>query len=74
MWDAPKGRGPCGFVATSDAIWYASLAGSHIARIDIATGVATVVEPPTKGQGLMQRPDVQARIAELRAEPNELTM
>jgi len=27
------------------------LAGSHIARIDRATGAATIVEPPTAGQG-----------------------
>ena len=32
-------------------MWYASLAGSHIARIDTKTGKATVVEPPTPGQG-----------------------
>jgi virginiamycin B lyase len=32
-------------------VWYASLAGNHIARVDPATGSATVVEPPTAGQG-----------------------
>ena len=32
-------------------VWYASLAGSHIAHIDRASGEATVVEPPTAGQG-----------------------
>ena len=52
VWDAPRGRGPYGITATPDgAVYYASLAGSHIARIDPATGGATIIEPPTKGQG-----------------------
>jgi virginiamycin B lyase len=32
-------------------VYYASLAGSHIARIDVASGAATVIEPSTAGQG-----------------------
>jgi virginiamycin B lyase len=52
VWKAPKGRGPYGIAATPEGeIYYASLAGSHIARIDRATGEAEVIEPPTKGQG-----------------------
>jgi virginiamycin B lyase len=52
VWDAPRGRGPYGITATPDgAVYYASLAGSHIARIDSATGEATVIEPPTPRQG-----------------------
>ena len=52
MWDAPRGRGPYGIATTPDgAVYYASLAGSHIARIDLDTGAATVIEPPTKSQG-----------------------
>jgi virginiamycin B lyase len=52
VWDAPRGRGPYGIAATpSGEVWYASLAGSHIARIDAATGDADIVEPPTDGQG-----------------------
>jgi virginiamycin B lyase len=52
VWDAPRGRGPYGIATTPDgAVYYASLAGSHIARIDVDTGTATVIEPPTKGQG-----------------------
>lgn len=52
VFDAPRGRGPYGIAATSGGdVYYASLAGSHIARIDTATGEATVVEPPTPGQG-----------------------
>ena len=49
---APFGRGPYGIAATpAGEIYYASLAGNHIARIDTATGNASVIEPPTKGQG-----------------------
>jgi virginiamycin B lyase len=52
VWDAPKGRGPYGITATpSGEIYYSSLAGSYIARIDRATGQAEVLEPPTAGQG-----------------------
>jgi virginiamycin B lyase len=32
-------------------VYYASLAGSHIARLDPTTGAATVIEPPTADQG-----------------------
>lgn len=52
VWDAPRGRGPYGITATPDGqVFYASLAGSHIARIDTATGAAEVIEPPTTSQG-----------------------
>ena len=52
VFDAPKGRGPYGIHVTPDStVYYASLAGSHIARIDAATGKAAVIEPPTRGQG-----------------------
>jgi virginiamycin B lyase len=52
VWDAPEGRGPYGITATPDgAIYYASLAGDHIARIDTQTGEAEVIEPPTPKQG-----------------------
>ncbi|QDH71783.1 lyase [Lysobacter alkalisoli] len=50
--EAPKGRGPYGIATTpSGEVYYASLAGSHIAHIDQDTGEATVIEPPTAGQG-----------------------
>jgi virginiamycin B lyase len=49
---APRGRGPYGITATPDgSVYYASLAGSHIARIDPATNEAHVLEPPTADQG-----------------------
>lgn len=52
VFKAPRGRGPYGICTTADGnVYYASLAGSHIARIDIKTGTATVIEPPTPGQG-----------------------
>ncbi|HEY7607646.1 MAG TPA: lyase [Alphaproteobacteria bacterium] len=52
VWKAPKGRGPYGITATkSGDVYYASLAGSHVGRINIETGQATVLEPPTKDQG-----------------------
>jgi len=52
VWRAPRGNGPYGITTTpSGDIYYASLAGNHIARIDVATGEAKVIEPPTKNQG-----------------------
>src|SRR5439155_15858669 len=41
-----------GITVTPDGtVYYASLAGSHIARVDVATGAATPIDPPTPGQG-----------------------
>jgi len=52
LFDAPGGRGPYGIDAAPDGtVYYASLAGSHIARIDSVTGAAMVIEPPTRNQG-----------------------
>ena len=51
-WNAPRGVGPYGITVTPNGdIYYASLAGSHIARINPQTNQATVIEPPTKNQG-----------------------
>jgi virginiamycin B lyase len=50
--ESPRGRGPYGICATPKGdIWWCSLAGSYIARIDRQTGASTVVEPPTRNQG-----------------------
>ncbi len=50
--DAPRGRGPYGICATpAGEVWWCSLAGSFIARIDRRSGDSIVVEPPTRGQG-----------------------
>lgn len=52
VFEDPDGRGPYGITATpAGEIWFASLAGSHIARIDLATGAKTRVDPPTPDQG-----------------------
>jgi len=52
VFDAPRGRGPYGMAATPDGtVYYASLANDHVGRIDSQTGEATVLEPPTSGQG-----------------------
>jgi virginiamycin B lyase len=49
---APRGRGPYGITTTPGGIiYYASLAGSHIARLELESAEATVLEPPTPGQG-----------------------
>jgi virginiamycin B lyase len=49
---APQGRGPYGICATpAGDVWWCSLAGSFIARIDRRTGESHVVEPPTPNQG-----------------------
>lgn len=51
-WASPRGRGPYGITVTpAGEVWYASLAGDHIARVDLDTGAATIVEPPRKGTG-----------------------
>jgi virginiamycin B lyase len=50
--ESPRGRGPYGICATPKGdIWWCSLAGSYIARIDRSTGASMVVEPPTRSQG-----------------------
>jgi virginiamycin B lyase len=52
VFAAPRGVGPYGITATpKGAVWYASLAGNYIARIDPVSGLATVVEPLTPKQG-----------------------
>lgn len=52
VFDAPQGYGPYGITTTpSGVVYYASLAGSHVARIDARSGKATVIEPPTEDQG-----------------------
>ena len=52
MFDAPRGAGPYGIATTPDGdVYYASLAGNHIARIDVESGEATPIYPPTPAQG-----------------------
>ncbi len=52
VWDAPRGSGPYGMTTTPNGeVYYASLAGNHIARIDLETGAAIPIDPPTARQG-----------------------
>ncbi len=47
VWDAPRGRGPYGIARTPDGgIWYVSLAGNYLARVDLDSGAPTIVDPP----------------------------
>ena len=49
---APQGRGPYGICATPGGdVWWCSLAGSFIARINRTTGDSEIFEPPTRNQG-----------------------
>jgi virginiamycin B lyase len=51
-WKAPKGFGPYGITTTPGGdVWYASLAGDHIAKIDTVSGDALMVQPPRSGVG-----------------------
>jgi len=50
--DAPRGYGPYGICTTPQGeVWWCSLAGNFIARLDRRTGQSQVVEPPTPRQG-----------------------
>src|SRR5205807_10349350 len=52
VFDAPRGAGPYGITTTpSGDVYYASLAGSYLGRIDRAAGRATALDPPTPQQG-----------------------
>jgi virginiamycin B lyase len=52
VFAAPGGAGPYGITTTPGGeVYYASLAGSHIAHVARESGSATVLEPPTEGQG-----------------------
>jgi virginiamycin B lyase len=64
VFDAPRGPGPYGIAVTpGGAVYYASLAGSYVGRIDIRTGRATVLQPPTRDQGARRIwSDAQGRI------------
>ncbi len=52
VFDAPRGRGPYGICTAPDgSVYFASLAGSFVARLDTSSGSATVLDPPTARQG-----------------------
>jgi virginiamycin B lyase len=51
-WKAPKGIGPYGITTTPNGeVWYASLAGDHIVKIDTVSGDALMIQPPKPGVG-----------------------
>ncbi len=52
VYSAPEGPGPYGITTTPGGdVYYASLAGDYVGRINLETGAATVLEPPTANQG-----------------------
>lgn len=52
VYDAPNGRGPYGIASTPDGdIYYASLAGSYVGKIDLEEASTSIVGPPTTNQG-----------------------
>ena len=61
---APRGAGPYGIATSPDgSVFYASLAGSHIAEVDTRSGDAEPIDPPTAGQGARRVwPDSRGRI------------
>ena len=64
VFRAPGGPGPYGISTTPNGdVWFASLACSYIARIDLRSGKALVVRPPTRGQGARRIwPDSRGRL------------
>jgi virginiamycin B lyase len=52
VFRAPRGEGPYGITVTpSGVVYYASLAGSYLGRIDGARFTVRVLQPPTRNQG-----------------------
>ena len=52
VWRSPRGSGPYGITTTpAGEVYYVSLAGNHLAHLNLDTGAATVIEPPTPRQG-----------------------
>jgi virginiamycin B lyase len=52
VFRSPRGAGPYGIATTpGGAVYYSSLAGSYLGRVNLETGRVTVLDPPTRGQG-----------------------
>jgi len=52
VFDAPKGPGPYGIATAPDGgVYYVSLAGNYLARVDVHSGAVTLIAPPTPKQG-----------------------
>ena len=53
VFDAPRGRGPYGIATAPDGkVYFASLGGSYLGRIDGDDGAITVLDPPTPKSGV----------------------
>lgn len=53
VYKDPEGRGPYGMTATpAGEIYYSSLAGSHLGKVNREDGSVTLIEPPDEGAGL----------------------
>lgn len=64
VFPAPRGHGPYGISTTTNGtVYYSSLAGNYVARIDLESGNSSILEPPTADQGARRVwPDSQGRI------------
>ena len=64
VFKAPREQGPYGISTTKNGeVYFASLAGSYIAQINLQTGQVTVLDPPTKDQGARRIwPDSSGRV------------
>lgn len=52
LWDAPQGKGPYGITATPKGdIWWVSLAGNYLAKVDLDSGATEIFEPPNADEG-----------------------
>lgn len=52
VFEAPRGSGPYGISTTPEGhVYFVSLAGSYLAQINLETGNATIIDPPTVDQG-----------------------
>ena len=85
VYDAPKGRGPYGIATSPNGdVYYASLAGSYVGRIDPTTGEANCPRAanfesgrqtrlvrftrPHLGQRMERRPGIRLRSLDRRLE------
>ena len=52
VFRAPRGAGPYGITVTpSGVVYFASLAGSYLGRVDTSRATVRVLQPPTRDQG-----------------------
>jgi virginiamycin B lyase len=78
VFRAPRGEGPYGITTTpSGGVYYASLAGSYVGRIDVRTGKATVLRPPTAGPATeeftsIELPSADAAVRQIHGRPGEV--